>query len=787
MWEAISRLVTRGRGRTLAIAGWIIVPVTLFVVAPSLTDVSSTRQQDFLPVGVESTRAISVRHEHFPSKGVPGMLVYNRPSGLSENDLILIENQVSWLLSREQTGHIGDVISVFNNPGLTQYLASDNGTTMMVTFTILYDPTNTSIELIQEEIRLIRSKLVIEAVNGLGIWFTGPAGVLEDAVSVFQSVDKRITIFTVALVLVILLAIYRAPLLAVIPLLSAGLAYLGASGIVAILADRAGLVVNAQATTIMVVLIFGAGTDYMLFISARWKEYMRDGDNAPDAISKTMAKIGPAIFSSACTTIFAMLALGLATLRSLQVLGPVLALGMVFAIIAGLTFVPAVLSLLGRRAYWPTKITTSGSSNNEEIPTTGIWFRIARMVGEKPMFTALACIIAFGGMALGTLTMKPSYDMLTSLPADTESVLGFEALRREFEPGAFSPITVFVVLDGLVMEDMEYIETVTGTLANLEGIIRVSGPTRPFGRMLPISPTEQAELIAGLPKAVRDNLDEYGVNAIPDLIEQQTLSQEELPLASGYLATLRFISATGTVAQLDVITEEKPGSMESLEKIGTIRRTIDEFEQRVNTEILVGGETAIQYDTMLANNRDIQVIAPIALVLIFVVLVILIRAIVAPLYLVASVVLSFLGSLGVSVVIFQNLLGHEGIGSGVPIFMFLFLVALGIDYNIYLIARIREESMRRPIKEGTIIAVSSTGGVITSAGVILAGTFAAMSTLPLRDLFQLGFVVSLGVILDTIFVRGFMVPSIAMLLGRWNWWPFMNARDENHQYVPGND
>ena len=189
--------------------------------------------------------------------------------------------------------------------------------------------------------------------------------------------------------------------------------------------------------------------------------------------------------------------------------------------------------------------------------------------------------------------------------------------------------------------------------------------------------------------------------------------------------------------------------------------------------ILVGGNTAIQYDTKVANERDIKVIGPIVLAIIFVILVILVRAIVAPLYLLGSVVLSFSGSLGVSVLIFTHIFGHDGVGQGVPTFMFIFLVALGVDYNIYIIARVKEESEKHGIRNGTIIAITSTGGVITSAGLILAATFMALATLPLRDLFQLGFVVSLGVFMDTFFVRGFMVPSFVMLLGKWNWWPSM--------------
>ena len=236
-------------------------------------------------------------------------------------------------------------------------------------------------------------------------------------------------------------------------------------------------------------------------------------------------------------------------------------------------------------------------------------------------------------------------------------------------------------------------------------------------------------------------------------------------------STFSYISRYGNAARIEVVFDEDPGSSESLSKIAELRQVASSHIGNNVEAVLVGGNSAIQYDTKMASDRDIRVIAPIVLAIIFVVLVVLVKALVAPLYLLGSVLLSFLGSLGISVLFFTYILGHDGIGSGVPIFMFIFLVALGVDYNIYIISRVQEESGKLGIKDGTIAAVSSTGGVITSAGIILAGTFASLTTLPLRELFQLGFVVAFGVLLDTFFVRGVMVPAFVMLFNKWNWWP----------------
>ncbi len=768
-WRKMAQIITSRYGRLVSILAWIIIPLSLAVIAPSLAEVSSSRQEDFLPVGAESTKALELRDQHFPASGTPGILVYRNQGGLTQEDLNGIEDDFNWLVRRASQGSLGDLTSVFNTPGLQDSLLSEDGSTLMILFSVRISVEG-SVEEVQEEVRAIREELVESRTDGLEVWLTGPAGIIEDAVSVFQSIDLRITLFTVVAVLVILLIIYRAPIMALLPLISAGLAYISASGVVGLLADNTGLLVNQQATSIMVVLIFGAGTDYMLFISSRFKEQLRRGSASGNAMTETMSKIGPAIFSSALTTILAMLVLGLATLRSFQVLGPVLALGMTFAIIGGLTFIPAILSLLGRTAYWPTKIELS-SEQSALTTGKGFWAKVGSWVGKRPLFTVGVSLVLLSSMSLGALSLRSSYDLLASLPDDTESVLGYRTMQKSFPSGSVYPTDVFLVANGSVIDNLEMVELLSSRLAEVHGVSQVISPSRPFGSK-PENLAKFQEAINGLAPSVKDKLESEGQAAIRDLVEAGQIGALQQALASAYIATHERISASGGVARIYVILENDPGATGSLDKIGELRDAADNVSHPEIAGVFVGGQTAIQYDTKLANDRDVRVIAPIILGIIFVVLVVLVRAVVAPLYLLGSVVLSFLASLGVSVYIFQNLLGHDGVGSGVPIFMFLFLVALGVDYNIYIISRVREESGIHGTRAGTLIAVSSTGSVITSAGVILAATFAALATLPLRDLFQLGFVVSFGVLLDTFFVRGFLVPSFALLLGRWNWWPW---------------
>ena len=776
MWKTISNLVTSKKGRALCLLAWILVPISLFVFAPSLTDVSTSRQQDFLPVGAESTEAIKISEEHFPANGIPGILVYKRQGGLTDQDLKAIHKDFRWLESLIENQVLGNVNSIFNNPGARDSLTSLDQSTLMTYFSITAGQESVSevdVEQVQEAVREIRSRLVASRTDGIDVWLTGPAGTLEDAVSVFQSIDLRITIATVLLVLTILLIIYRAPLLAILPLVSAGLSYLLVSGIVAILAERTGMVVTAQATSIMVVLIFGAGTDYMLFISSRFKEQLNLGMNVNDSISETMTKISPAILSSAITTILAMLALGLATLRSFQVLGPILALGMAFAIISGLTFIPAILSLLGKLAFWPRGIGLHSSGKTKP----GFWNKVANLVHRKPLFIVLTSVVALLLMSTGALTMRPSFNLLDSLPDTTESVRGYITIQESFPSGSISPTNVFVVLKENAIDHMDIVESISATISSIAGISTVTSPSRPFGNPLGINLEEYSDHLRHISLSNKASTKEVTEDIYRTSAPSQ--SSNETYLMESYLASTRLTSSSGTVVRLDVVLEDDPGSLESLEKIKSIRQALGQFNSYPIGEIVVGGDTAIQYDTKSANNRDIKTVAPIVLLIIFLVLVILLKAIVAPLYLLASVVLSFFGSLGISVIFFQNILGHSGVGSGVPIFMFVFLVALGVDYNIYIISRVKEEAETHGIRDGTRKAITSTGGVITSAGIILAGTFTALTILPLRDIFQLGFVVALGVLIDTFFIRGFMVPSFVMLLGRWNWWPFISDKTKS--------
>jgi uncharacterized membrane protein YdfJ with MMPL/SSD domain len=525
----------------------------------------------------------------------------------------------------------------------------------------------------------------------------------------------------------------------------------------------------------MTVLLFGAGTDYCLFISSRYREELAHVQDKHEAMRRTMRAVGEAIASSAGTVLIATMILLLATLESNRSLGPLLSVAVALMFLASLTLIPAIMAVLGRFAFWPFRPKYDPSlpvENDEEVK--GVWGRLAVAVSNRPAAFLSVSTALFLVMSAGVLRLEETFDSITALPAGTESREGFEFLREAFPAGELSPTEAYIVLEpGLTAWDqLAAIDQVTQGISSIEGVAAVTGPSRPFGSASDVGPEQVSSAFA-----------QFGQGGPPPSGAPD--SPEALAFAT-YATASRFVSPDTEVVRLEIVLEENPYSIEAINQIEGLRTTSRELvgEAGIPGQILIGGETATSFDTKVANNRDERVVLPLILLAIGVVLGLLLRSIVAPIYLMATIIISYFGTLGLSTVVFQDILGQNGVGASVPFFLFVFLVALGVDYNIYLMARIREEAHKYGLEAGTRRALSRTGGVITSAGIILAGTFGALMTLPLQDLFQLGFAVAVGVLLDTFVVRTMMVPSIVLLLGRWNWWPSAASRADSTEFAP---
>ena len=764
MFGLVASFATNWRRAAVVIAVWAVVGAAVVTTAPPLTDVTTNEQEDFLPDGSESLRVIQLVREKFPrGQGIPAIIVFHRPEGLSGSDLDAVAGVDEALLAPDAPPDIQNVLALStSSPLAASSLLAPDGTTVTTIVTIRGSPAE---EGFRETINWVRDQARDGAADaGLTVAITGPAGIISDAVEVFSEIDFRVTLFTVLLVLTLLLLIYRSPALALLPLAGVGWTLVIAQGLVATLAANAGLVLNSQVVALMSVLMFGAGTDFTLFIVARYREELRQQPDRWRAMQVALRRVGPAIASSAGTTIAAMLALLLATFGSFQTMGPVLALAIFLMLLSGLSLIPAMAVLLGRAAFWPGQMHVTGTEHSR------IWSRVADFVTRRPVATFTATLVLLVVMAAGTPTITPSFSFIDGFPDSAESKIGAQIMDDAFGAGDLAPTNVYLSTDN-VLASLVDVERVAQAVAEIPGVTRVSGPTRPTGDPSTVDPAVLQAAIANLPPAILQGGAPTGAPAASPPANADPQAQAVM---EALLAARRFLSPDGTTARLDVVMGDDPYEIPAIERIDEVRataRSTVEGTSLADAEVLVGGPTALQTDAWASVNRDVTVVGPIVVALIWIILLLLLRSLVAATYLIGSVLLSFLSALGISVVIFQNLLGHPGVGYQNAVWMFIFLAALGADYNILIMSRVREEIRARGLVEGTRLAVSRTGGVITSAGLILAGTFSILATLPLRDIFQLGFAVMLGVLLDTFVVRALFVPSLVILLRRWNWWP----------------
>ncbi|BCJ31471.1 MMPL family transporter [Actinocatenispora sera] len=550
---------------------------------------------------------------------------------------------------------------------------------------------------------------------GLTAHVTGPAGLSADLGAAFAGIDGRLLLVTGALVFLILIVVYRSPLLPVVVLATATLALAAAGGVIYQLAKHDVLKLSGMSQGILFILVIGACTDYGLLLVARFREELhRHADRRRALTTAYRAALEP-IAASGGTVILGVLCLLVTNLKSTHDVGPVAAIGIGASLLAALTFLPACLLLLGRAAFWPFA-PRYGASRAPGRP--GLWGRIARFVGRYPR----RCWLVVGGVLLIVAVvfvpqLQASGTKQTDVFLHTEdSVTGQQVLAEHFPAGAGNP-TQITARAGAADRVVAATRAVRGVSPSSVAVVGAGG--RPG---------------AGPAKVVDGRV----------LVE----------------ATLA--DAPDSAAAID-----------------TVHRLRDRLASVPGADAKVGGFTAIQADTNATSEHDRAVVIPLVLAVVLVVLILLLRAVVAPLVLIASVVLSFAATLGVAALVFNHLLDFPGADPSVPLFAFVFLVALGVDYNIFLMSRVREESVRLGTRDGTLHALRATGGVITSAGVVLAATFAALAVLPILFLVQVAFLVAFGVLLDTIVVRSVLVPAAILDLGRASWWPSRLSRRPN--------
>ena len=683
--SALLARAVRPRTRLVIIGLWLaaIFACFAFNLPGKFSDAERNESSSYLPSDAESTRALEATKKLTGGEQAAMVIVYRRDGGLTAEDRRQVASDVRRLNRL-------DYPQIQRRNGVAFRLAavSQDRTAALVTANVTSDG---EAETIADPVDDARD-IVGKGDNGLEIRVTGPAGYSADAIKVFEQINGSLIGAAFLLVFVLLIFIYRSPILLWFPLLTVAFAEIATRGIGWALTE-AGVTVNGQSSSILSILVLGAGTDYALLLVARYREELRLHEDRTEAMTFALKSAGPAIFASGMTVIIALLTLSVAELNSTASLGPIGALGIAVAMTAMLTLLPAALVLAPRGVFWP-RVPHVGEEGDDA--THGRWRRLAERIGLRPRRVWVGVTLLLLVMALGNLNYNDSLTTGNSFRDDVDSVEGQELIDQSFPGGANAPTEV-------VVEDPARAIGVAAALRRTEGVADVRVAAR---------------------------------------------GQE------GVL--------------LNAILEGDPYASETF---GVVPRIREVAHKVGGPETLVGGATAVEYDVRQANKHDAKRIVPLTLLVVLVVLILLLRALVAPLILTVTVVLSFAAALGVGFIVFDVIFGFPGSSPDLALFAFVFLVALGIDYNIFLMARVREESQRYGAREGMTRGLAVTGGVITSAGVVLAGTFLVLAVLPLTFLTELGFVVAFGVLLDTLIVRSILVPALVFDIGPRIWWP----------------
>jgi putative drug exporter of the RND superfamily len=697
----VASVVTGRRSKWVVLVVWVFAVFAVFPLGSKLSDKTTDDTQSYLPASAESTKVVKSLDDDFnQGETDDAIVVYQRAGGLTAADKEKIRADAQKI---EAAG--ADKIHLVGTPqipftaGASSSLVSKNGDVA----TAIYS-TPTDFENEADWGQAIRD-ITHADTAGMQVYVSGGVGFSTDAHDVFQNLDAKLLFATVALVLVLLGAIYRSVLVAITPLIVVFFAYTLAQAFVYLLAES-GATVSSNATGILIVLMFGVGTDYCLLLTSRYREELRRIEDKHEAMARAVRRAGPAILASGLTVALAMLVLVLADNKGTSSLGPVFAIGVACALVAGLTLLPTLLTIFGRRGFWPRQGTVAYDPEHPAAGGQGLWRRFGDRVLQRPTLALIVTGALFIAGAFGLLAYKVDYSTTSFFKHSVEAVEGFDVLRDSFPAGTLAPTTVLVEGESgqVTQADISEVET---RLRDVNGVASVSDT----GQRSTNGQIANVEAILGT-----DPLDKSGLNVVPRMRD----ALADLP--------------NGVTA-------------------------------------LVGGSSAINYDVDQANQHDLEIIAPLALLVMAVILAILLQALGAPLVLLASVVLSFACTLGISILFIRFVVGDAGFDSSIPIFAFIFLVALGIDYTIFLMARVREEARRYGTREGMLRALSATGPVITSAGVILAGTFSVLMTFPVSFTFDLGFMVALGILLDTFIVRTIMVPAAVEVIGDKIWWP----------------
>ncbi|MHA7208566.1 MMPL family transporter [Arthrobacter sp. MDT1-65] len=675
-----------------------------------LEEVSSNDQASFLPASAESTEAGELQQRFSDSDAIPAVIVAESDTVIDPRDLGPFEDLAATLGEVE-----GLEPPAEGAPPVAGPVPSEDGLAVQYIAFVSSDAE------LAEVVGELRTVLTEELPDGVSGYVTGPAGFTNDLVGAFGGIDGILLGVALGAVFIILLAVYRSVVLPFLVLLTSVFALSTSILLVFGLAQLEWIKLSGQSQGILSILVIGAATDYALLLVARFREALAEHETTWDALRVAYRSSVEPIVASGATVILGLLCLLFSDLNSNKSLGPIAAIGIVFSLGAALTLLPALLLLFGRAAFWPL----------------------------RPRYDpALATVVA------------PHHGRHAA-PTDTGAETGLERLK-----GIWRRVALQVARRPRVLWIASLLILVAGALGLTQ--LQASGVPQSALILTPSNAVDGQDALgrhfdAGSGSPVYVVAPEADQDAALDVVAgQEGISGATLTADPGGAAVVEDgrVLISGTLAY-------QADSEEAEDVVRELRTALDD----ASPDALVGGVTAVAVDTNDTALADLVKIIPIVLAVILVVLIVLLRSVLAPVLLVASVALSNATALGVSALVFNNVFGFEGADASVPLFAFVFLVALGVDYNIFLMTRVREESLRIGTRPGILRGLGVTGGVITSAGVVLAATFAALGVIPVLFLAQIAFIVAFGVLLDTVLVRSLLIPALAYDIGPRIWWP----------------
>jgi RND superfamily putative drug exporter len=672
------RILRRLRWPVLII--WVLAVVLLDPLASSLSSVADGNSSAYLSPSAQSTQVALLQQAaqlraHLPSSN-GAIAVFARPGGLTAADLTAVST------ARAAVARLSGSASGPEAPGTIQRSADGQAAAFTVTVRSTSEVT---------AIRQATDTAARDAGDGLQ---GGVAGSAAENADTGQGSQTRLLLTALVIVVIILFLVYRSPLLWLLPIIGALGAIVAAQAAAHGLVN-AGFTVSTLASSILIVLVFGAASDYALLLTHRYRAELRRHAACEDAMAATLRATLPTLAASAATVTGAMLCLLAAESASLHGLGPVGAVAITAALLAQTTFLPALLLVAGRRAFWP-RIPRPGDTGREE---SRLWSAVGTRVARRPALVAISGIVVLAAACCGLLAFRIDNNPVANLKDTAPSVTAASLVTDHFGPGVLDPVALL---------------TPPGEAATAVRITRAMPDVASVSAQAPVGGYAAYSVILGT--------DPYGTQAATTV------------------KNLR--------SQLD---KAAPGS-------------------------LVGGNPAVSYDFTQEAARDAKLLIPLVLAVIFLIVAVLLQAIVAPLLLVATTALSLAASFGLSDLLWRHALGYSGIEAPIPLYVFIFLVALGVDYGIFLTARIREEDRTSGTAQGILRGLGVTGGVITTAGIVLAGTFLALLQNPQVSIDEVGSAVAIGVLLDTLLVRTVVVPATFLTIGETIWWPAKRSK-----------